>query len=103
MSQGIELADFVSQLRAELARALIEGKDQTIKFDCGPVDLELEVAVERASDASARIRFWVVDAGISANGGTTTTQRIKMTLTPSASDTPREQLRIAGTPVPGER
>jgi hypothetical protein len=88
---------------AELARALIEGKEQAIRFDCGPIELEMEIAVERAGDAGARIRFWVIDADASAKAGTRQTQRIKMTLTPHAADAPIEQLRISGQSVPGER
>jgi hypothetical protein len=103
MSQSIELADFVAQLRAELVRALADGKEQAITFDCGPIDLEMEVAVERVADAGARIRFWVVDADASANLAARKTQRIKMTLTPRAAGVPLEQLRISGEPVPGER
>lgn len=103
MSQGIELSEFVAQLRAELTRAINDGEDQAIKFDCGPIELELEVAAERSADAGARVRFWVVDADASAKLRTRKTQRITMTLTPHDADTPLEQLRISGVPVPGER
>jgi hypothetical protein len=103
MSQGIELAEFVTELRAELARALAEGKDQSIKFDCGPIELELEVAVERAAEGGARIRFWVIDADASAKLGTRKTQRVRMALTPRAADDPLAQLRLSGESVPGER
>jgi hypothetical protein len=37
MSLSIELAEFIAQLRAELTRALAEGEEQAIKFDCGPI------------------------------------------------------------------
>lgn len=78
-------------------------KDQAIRFDCGPIDLEVEIAVERAAEAGARIRFWVVDADASANLGSRKTQRIKMTLTPRGADAPFGQLRISGEAVPHER
>jgi Trypsin-co-occurring domain 2 len=103
MSQSVELAEFVAQLREELGRALAEGTEKAIKFACGPIDLEMEVSVERAADAGARIRFWVVDADASGKRGMKSTQRIRMTLTPSAADAPLEQLRILGESVPGER
>lgn len=103
MSQRIELAEFVEQLRSELGRALVEGKDQAIKFDCGPIDLEVEIAVERAADAGARIRFWVIDADTSANLDTRKTQRVRMTLTPRAANAPFRQLSISGESVPDER
>jgi hypothetical protein len=103
VSRGIELAEFVAQLRAELTRAISEGEDQAIKFDCGPIELELEVAAERSADAGARVRFWVVDADASAKVGAKKTQRITMTLTPHAAGAPLEQLSISGDSVPGER
>jgi Trypsin-co-occurring domain 2 len=103
MSQGIELAEFVAQLRAELNRAIVDGESQAIRFDCGPIQLELEIAAERSADAGAKVRFWVVDADASAKLGTRKAQRITMTLTPHAASAPFEQLRILGDSDPGER
>ena len=103
MPQGIELADFIQQLRAELNRALHQGSEDAIKFECGPIEIEMTVSVERVADAGAKLRFWLVDADASARLGTTRTQRIGMTLTPREAAEPHLQLHISGETVDDEQ
>jgi hypothetical protein len=82
----IELADVISQLRTELHRASNAASDETLRFELGPIELEVLVAVEAAGGAEARIRFWVVEIGADAQITSTSTQRIKLTLQPSVPD-----------------
>ena len=103
MSEGVELAELIQQLRSELDRAMREGREEAVKFECGPVELELTVAVEKAAGTGAKVRFWVVDADASAKLGSTRTQRISMTLTPRGAGAPQDPLNISGESVEGER
>ncbi|GAA2827988.1 trypco2 family protein [Kribbella solani] len=99
----IELATVVSQLRAELSAALADGADEDLRFELGPIELELNVVVGKEAGPTAKVRFWVVDAGADARFSTESTQRIKLTLEPRLAKSPGERPWIAGDPAPGER
>jgi Trypsin-co-occurring domain 2 len=79
----IELADMLCELRAELDRARSAADGETLRFELGPIDLELAVALEVTGGAAAKVRFWVVDLGADARTSSTSTQRIKLTLNPT--------------------
>ena len=82
----IELAEVVRQLRLELdrARAVAEGED--LRFELGPIELEVTVGLEAVGGAKVKVRFWVVELGGDARATSTSTQRIKLTLHPTAGD-----------------
>jgi hypothetical protein len=84
----IELADVIRQLRAELDRARSAADDETLRFELGPIELELAVALEVTGGAAAKVRFWVVDLGADARTSSTSTQRIKLTLQPTITGGP---------------
>jgi hypothetical protein len=44
---AVELAELIEQLRAELTEAMHAGDDADLRFEVGPVELELTVAVDR--------------------------------------------------------
>lgn len=81
-AQRIELAQVISQLREELQNAQRAGKDEDLKFEVGPVELELTVAVDREGGANAKVKFWVVELGASGKADSKATQRIKLVLDP---------------------
>src|SRR6478752_1562452 len=58
--QRIELAQVISQLREELDSARRAGQDEDLRFELGPVELELMVAVDRQPGPAARVGFWVM-------------------------------------------
>jgi len=78
----IELASVIRDLRTELEQAVVAGDGAALRFELGPIELEVSVAVEQSATAGAKVRFWVVEAAADGTIGTTGTQRIKLTLTP---------------------
>ena len=83
----IELASVIRDLRDELEEAIAAGADKALRFELGPVELEVSVAVERGGSGEAKVRFWVVELGADAKTDTTSTQRVKLTLTPRLTAT----------------
>lgn len=100
---AVELAELITQLRADLTEAMRAGADSELRFELGPVELELTVALEKSGGAEAKVRFWVVEAGADGHAATTATQRIKLTLDPRRADQPGSRPYITGAAEPGER
>jgi Trypsin-co-occurring domain 2 len=82
----IELAEVIRELRRELHDAIDAGKDEPLRFEAGPIELEATIAVERRGGAGAKLRFWVVEFGGDAKATQSSTQRIKLTLQPRLAD-----------------
>jgi hypothetical protein len=82
MDDGIELSAVIWQLRHELSRAMWGGEDADIRFDVGPIQLELTVAVEKATQPAMKAKLLVLEAGADLRRAATTTQKINLTLTP---------------------
>src|SRR6516162_7213399 len=80
-ARPVPLADFVSGLREEL-RAAQAARDPGLQFAVGPVSVEFTVVTAREGGPEAKVRFWVVEAGGSAQWSRETTQKVSMTLTP---------------------
>jgi hypothetical protein len=78
----IELASVIQDLRSELERAIVAGEGEELRFELGPIELEVTVGVERSTDTSGTVHFWVVEFGTDRKKDTTDTQRIKLSLTP---------------------
>ncbi len=100
---GVELRELVAELRGELVAAMGDGEDAPIRFELGPIQIELTVTVEKASSAGAKVRFWVVDASADAQLSRSGVQRISLTLEPRRADSPSQRPMISGDAVPGER
>lgn len=79
---AVELADLIGQLRSELTEAMRAGENEELRFELGPVELELTVAVTREAKPGAKVKFWVVELGAEATVGSATTQTIKLQLDP---------------------
>lgn len=60
MVERVEFAQVIGQLRQELSAAMREGEGEDLRFELGPVELELTVAVSREAGPNAKVRFWVV-------------------------------------------
>jgi hypothetical protein len=97
---ALALAEVVAQLRAELAEAMRAGKDEQLLFELGPVELELTVGVTKEARPGAKAKFWVLELGSDATLGSTTTQRITLTLDPRHAGA---RPTISGAEAPGER
>jgi hypothetical protein len=81
----IELAEVIRQLRLELDRARGAAEGEDLRFELGPIDLEVTVGLEAVGGAEGKVRFWVVELGGDARATSTSTQRIKLTLHPTVS------------------
>jgi Trypsin-co-occurring domain 2 len=99
---AVELAELIGQLRAELTKAMRSGQDEELRFEVGPVELELTVAVQRDGAAGAKVRFWVVELGSDAKVAAASTQRIKLTLDPRRAGDPDRRPTISGAASAGE-
>ncbi|MCW6006435.1 hypothetical protein K1W54_17905 [Micromonospora sp. CPCC 205371] len=82
MDDAVELADLIWQLRHELSRAMWAGENADLKFRAESVELELTVGLERVREPGVKVRFWVFDAGAGGKRAATTTQTIRLTLSP---------------------
>ena len=82
MAERAELAQVIGQLRQELSAAMREGEGEDLRFELGPVELALTVAVSKEVGPNAKVRFWVVELGADAKVASQATQRITLTLNP---------------------
>lgn len=80
-ARPVPLADFVSGLREEL-RAAQAAREPGLQFAVGPVSVEFTVVTTREGGPEAKVRFWVVEAGVSAQWSKDATQKVSLTLTP---------------------
>lgn len=85
---GPELSDVIGKLRQDLMKAMEEGRDERIRFELGPVEVTLSVAVTTEGIGKAGVRFWVVDAGVEGKLGRARGQEIKLTLNPKDAYAP---------------
>lgn len=51
---AVELGEFIGQLRAELTEAMNAGEGADLRFEIGPVELELTVVVDKEAKPGAR-------------------------------------------------
>jgi hypothetical protein len=103
VADEIELADLIWQLRHDLSRAMWAGEHTDLRFEAGPIELELTVAVERSVDPAVKARLVVVDVELGARRASTVTQRINLTLHPRRADAPDRSPLIAGPAQESER
>jgi hypothetical protein len=83
MAEGVELTEWISALREQLeaAERSSEASGKPM-FTVGPTTLELAVTTTREADATAGLKFWVVEAGTTIRRSSDTVQRISLTLIP---------------------
>ncbi|MFB9838052.1 trypco2 family protein [Actinoallomurus acaciae] len=99
----IELADVIKDLRDELYRAIDGGENERLQFEVGSIELELSVSVEQTDGVQGKVRFWVVDLGADMNDKNISTQKLKLTLTPTLhADGGRITPRVSGEAEDGE-
>lgn len=76
----IELADVIADLRSELDADRRQGAGEELRFELGPVALEVSVAVRKDAGGNATVKFWVGELGADGKVSSTATQPIKLTL-----------------------
>ena len=80
----IPLADTIRALRAELNRAMVQGKEEEIRFELSDaVELELQVQISYQGGAEAGINFGVVSIGAKGDASTGRTHTIRLKLMPA--------------------
>jgi hypothetical protein len=79
---GVELAEPIAQLRAEHSEAMRIGENAGLRFELGPVELELALSVGKDGGAGGKVRFRVAELGADGRASRTSTQRIKLVLDP---------------------
>lgn len=70
-----------------------------MRFELGPIGLEVTVAVSKEARPGAKVRFWVIEAGVDSSISRSTTQKITLTLKPTDSG---GSAYVAGKPELGE-
>jgi Trypsin-co-occurring domain 2 len=85
---GAELASVIRQLRAELNEALAGAEGERLRFELGPVEVSLTVTVGGEASPGAKVRFWVVEAGVDTRLSREAVQEIKLVLTPVDTQAP---------------
>lgn len=98
----VELAELIGELRTELEKATEAAQDATLRFELGPVEVEVLVVVAREGGGSGKIRFWVAEVGGDARLSESSTQRIKLNLVPRRVGSP-DPPWVSGDAAPGER
>jgi Trypsin-co-occurring domain 2 len=78
----IGLADAIKALRQELAMAMEEGQEKSVRFELGPVEMEFLLQVTKDAGGSAGVKFWIVSLGGQAGISSGSTHRVKLALTP---------------------
>lgn len=78
----VGLADAIRALRQELAAAMEEGQEKSIRFELGPVEMEFLLQVTKDAGGSAGVKFWIVSLGGQASISSGSTHRVKLALTP---------------------
>ncbi|GAA2787821.1 trypco2 family protein [Saccharopolyspora taberi] len=78
----IELAELIRQLRSELNLATATAEGEPLRFELGPVELELTVSADKEHAGTGKVRFWVVEAGVDEKTKWQQAQRLKLTLQP---------------------
>jgi hypothetical protein len=79
---AVGLADAVRALRAELNRAIEQGRDEALRFELGKVEMEFGLEIGKESAGDAGIRFWVVSLGAKHGRTSAATHRVTIELTP---------------------
>ena len=81
-----DLAETVRALRAQLAMAMSEGENESLRFDLGEVSMDFEVVVTRDVQADGGVRFGVISFGAKAGLAREATHRISLTMHPVIVD-----------------
>lgn len=98
----IELAELVRDLRKELGKAIDAAPEEGLRFELGPIELQVSVGVEKTGSAGAKARFWVLELGADGATAKSTVQIVKLTLQPRTDGVGRSPY-VSGRTADGER
>ncbi|WP_037303484.1 trypco2 family protein [Amycolatopsis orientalis] len=100
---AVELSEMIGRLRDELTVAMNSGDGAELRFELGSIELELTVAVTKEASPTAKVKFWLVEAGVDGKFSSAATQKIKLTLDPRRAGQLDRKPFVSGTEEPGER
>jgi hypothetical protein len=64
MTQKMGLKEVMDSLRQQMAEAIQAGEAEDLRFDVEKIQVELHTQIERNSEASGKINFWVTELGV---------------------------------------
>lgn len=82
MAVHVPLAGAVEALRAELETAISAGRQSPLELELTSIEVDLQVAVTTERSGKAGVKWWILEAGGEAKGGRSTTQTLRLSLTP---------------------
>ncbi len=101
MTDTIPLADAIAALRQQLSEAVKAGEQETVRFELGPVEMELNLVVEREGKAGGAVQFKLLGWGVDGSGegklSQQRTQRVKLTLKPLMAPAPSSMAHTQDT------
>ena len=83
---NITLSEAIQNLRSELLVAMQRDSGDQLRFQLGPVEMELQVGVTREASAKGGLKWWLIEAGGEAKSGSSSTHKIKLVLDPIGAD-----------------
>jgi len=96
---AVPLSDAIADLRTELQQAIAAGQGEELRFELGPVVLELEVTLTTSAGGDVRVGLWsVLTAGASADHSRGSVHRLTLTLTPRLDSAPQKEVLVADAP-----
>lgn len=78
----IGLEEAIRAVRRELTAAMGAGVDEPIRFRVNTVRLDFQVLVSREAEGSAKVKFWVIEAGASGKLASSATHTVHVELDP---------------------
>jgi hypothetical protein len=86
LGKNIPLSEMIESLRQELAVAMAKGKGQSLRFEVGSAELEVEFVAKRSKAGDVGVKFWVVTTKGQIAAEDLVTHRFKLSLTPKQGD-----------------
>ncbi|MBR9910023.1 MAG: hypothetical protein GYB33_06670 [Gammaproteobacteria bacterium] len=78
----IDLAEAIQNLREQLSEAVKASANSELRFNLGPIEMELQVVASREAGAKGGVKWLLFEAGADAKLGATQTQTLKLVLQP---------------------
>ena len=82
----IGLEEFVAGLRQELYRSLLAASEEPLRLDLAGIEIEIEVIAELTDKVQGALKFWVVNLGGEGTATASSTQTVRLSLTPRLID-----------------